>query len=158
MAKSDHRHSWKGLKEMRTRWVCPSSSGRLAGKYMLQLMDSELLEGTNKYEPEAQRERMLIADGQEQVGGDWRCKGKWNKRVKREGYNSNSFPLGMLGGGGVWSVLALFEVIWSVWRSCYLWCCSICSIPLVSGSAWSALVLGRGGQPSLEAVVEAKLP
>lgn len=70
MAKSDHRHSWKGLKEMRTRWVCPSSSGRLAGKYMLQLMDSELLEGTNKYEPEAQRERMLIADGQEQVGGD----------------------------------------------------------------------------------------
>lgn len=37
---------------------------------MLQLMDSELLEGTNKYEPEAQRERMLIADGQEQVGGN----------------------------------------------------------------------------------------
>lgn len=94
---------------------------------------------------------MLNADGQKQVGGHWRCKGKWNTRVKREGYKSNSFP-------GGWSVLALFEVIWSVWGSCYLWCCSICSIPLVSGSAWSALVLGRGGNLPLRQLLKQNSP
>lgn len=65
----------------------------------------------------------------EQVGEDWGWKGKWETRVKREGCNRRPFPGEVKGPSSFWGYLPR--------------CRWVCTIPLVSGWAWSTLVLGK---------------